>query len=305
MHPFNPYAFSPPDFASLAAKSEKLGKLVHRIPFPEEAKAQDCTEEEEEESNSVYVDFKDADSSIALTEAILEHDFGIHVNLRRDRLCPPVPNRINYIAWLQDLMDQSTRIARLISISEESEEEDKRPAKRTKQHVDPIRVLDIGTGASCIYPLLGCMLDDWTFIATDVDPDSIEAAQAIIHDPRNQGISQARYSRNRLINLINRIHLTLRRPEDTLLLDQKDIESLRLNAISWPRMEKGLLYHVAMCNPPFYSNEEEMQALSRIKIQGPSAVCLGSKEEMTYPGGEVAFVTRIIEESRNLKDCVL
>lgn len=305
MHPFNPYAFFSPDFAFLAAKSRKLGKLVHRISYPEEEEAEDGDESAQENDSTVYVDFKDADSSIALTEAILQYDFGVHVSLRSDRLCPPVPNRINYIAWLQDLMDQTANIAHLISIPEESEEGEERPTKRIKKQNEPIRVLDIGTGASCIYPILGCVLDDWEFIATDVDLESIEAARVLINDSRNQGVSEATYTQGRPVNLQDRIHLSLRDPKDTLLLDQKDVESLRLDPIIWPRMEKGLLYHVVMCNPPFYSSQEEMQALSEIKIKGPSAVCLGSKEEMMYPGGEVAFVTRIIKESRNLKDCVL
>lgn len=33
-----------------------------------------------------------------------------------------------------------------------------------------------GTGASCIYPLLGTRMYDWNFLATDVDPESIECA---------------------------------------------------------------------------------------------------------------------------------
>ncbi len=39
-----------------------------------------------------------------------------------------------------------------------------------------------GTGASCIYPLLSSALHgDWRFTATDVDPESIEAAQRNVH----------------------------------------------------------------------------------------------------------------------------
>ena len=31
-----------------------------------------------------------------------------------------------------------------------------------------VSVLDIGTGASCIYPLLGHQVYDWDFVATDI-----------------------------------------------------------------------------------------------------------------------------------------
>lgn len=55
-----------------------------------------------------------------------------------------VTNRHNYILWLKDLLD-------------------------TTSYDEPGRKavgLDIGTGASCIYPLLGCAQREWSFIAT-------------------------------------------------------------------------------------------------------------------------------------------
>lgn len=55
-----------------------------------------------------------------------------------------VPNRHNYILWLKDLLDTS-------SYNE--------PGQK-------LTGLDIGTGASCIYPLLGCAQRPWSFLAT-------------------------------------------------------------------------------------------------------------------------------------------
>jgi 23S rRNA (adenine1618-N6)-methyltransferase len=61
-----------------------------------------------------------------------------------------VPNRFNYVLWIQDLIDTSS--------STYSDQYD------PKQEVIG---LDIGTGASCIYPLLGCaQRPNWTFIGT-------------------------------------------------------------------------------------------------------------------------------------------
>lgn len=55
-----------------------------------------------------------------------------------------VANRHNYILWLKSLMDSSSYDA----VSQK------------------LTGLDIGTGASCIYPLLGCKQRDWSFVAT-------------------------------------------------------------------------------------------------------------------------------------------
>lgn len=37
--------------------------------------------------------------------------------------------------------------------------------------------LYIGTGTSCIYPLLGCKLNGWSFLATDVAIETVEYAR--------------------------------------------------------------------------------------------------------------------------------
>ena len=52
-----------------------------------------------------------------------------------------------------------------------------------------------------------------------------------------------------------------------------------------------------MCNPPFYSSQAEIEQLAENKDFAPHAVCTGSENEMITQGGEVAFVSRMIEES--------
>ena len=43
-------------------------------------------------------------------------------------------------------------------------------------HVRGAFGIDIGTGASAIYPLLGAAMNDWHFLATEIDPVSISSA---------------------------------------------------------------------------------------------------------------------------------
>jgi len=59
-----------------------------------------------------------------------------------------------------------------------------------------------------------------------------------------------------------------------------------------------------MCNPPFYASKSEMLASAAAKQRPPFTACTGSENEMVTAGGEVTFVSRMIDESLILKDRV-
>lgn len=63
------------------------------------------------------------------------------------QLCPTVPNRSNYIHWVEDLLS-SDIIPNTVSAG------------------GKVRGFDIGTGANCIYPLLGASLLGWSFVGS-------------------------------------------------------------------------------------------------------------------------------------------
>lgn len=54
------------------------------------------------------LDFQDPSTTQALSKAILRVDFGLELDVPDDRLCPPIPNRWNYVAWLQGLIDSTS-----------------------------------------------------------------------------------------------------------------------------------------------------------------------------------------------------
>lgn len=59
-----------------------------------------------------------------------------------------------------------------------------------------------------------------------------------------------------------------------------------------------------MTNPPFYESEAEMLKSASKKDRPPHSACTGAPVEMVCEGGEVAFVSRILEESLFLKERV-
>lgn len=59
-----------------------------------------------------------------------------------------------------------------------------------------------------------------------------------------------------------------------------------------------------MTNPPFYESEEAMIRSAAEKSRAPFTACTGAKVEMVTEGGEVGFVSKILEESLVLRDRV-
>lgn len=157
-------------------------------------------------------------------------------------LCPPIPGRLDYVHHLADLIS-----------SEEN-----------------IKILDIGTGATCIYPLLGIAEYDWNFVATDIDLDSLDTAQDIMDDN----------------HFTKKIELRQQFKEENIL--------------------KGILrdndsFSATMCNPPFYKSAEEAQGANARKSKnlGNNAVrnFAGNNNELWYIGGEKAFLHNYLYES--------
>lgn len=52
-----------------------------------------------------------------------------------------------------------------------------------------------------------------------------------------------------------------------------------------------------MTNPPFYLSSHELLVSAKGKSRPPNSVCTGAKGEMITPGGEIGFITRLINQS--------
>ncbi|XJO77788.1 hypothetical protein BDV3_002324 [Batrachochytrium dendrobatidis] len=227
MHARNPFC-DQFDFVALAETHPRLNRYLRKT------------------RTGSIIEFGDPKAVRELTCALLFKYFGLRLEIPLDSLCPPVPNRLDYILHIEDLLSESN------------------PSLDAT-----VRGIDIGTGASCIYPLLGCSRNPkWSFLALEIDERSIDFATQNVN-------------RNSLQNCITVVKGSTQNPIISLPNDNQ-------------------MYDFCMCNPPFYSDEEEMRVSRSIKQQAPLSLCMGSQNEMLQPGGEVAFVTSLIEESQIL-----
>eukprot|EP00903_Cladosiphon_okamuranus_P020233 g18570.t1 len=139
------------------------------------------------------------------------------------------------------------------------------------------RGVDIGTGASCIYPLLGAKVAGWSFLATEIDGISAEWADKNVRS-------------NALQDQIS-VRLVPSANDD----DNDDAPGPLLTAL---REEDGK-FDFSMTNPPFFESSEEAG-------QNPDTATgeMATAGEVACPGGEVAFVRAIIRDSLRLRERV-
>ena len=130
------------------------------------------------------------------------------------------------------------------------------------------RMLDIGTGASLIYPLLGTAAFNWECVGSEVDKEAISYAKGLI-----------RMNASMLGTKIRR----------------QEFKSNILPGI----IEKKEQFDLLVCNPPFYKNKSEALAANARKnknLHGREKTHHnfgGSANELWYKGGEEAFLKKL------------
>ena len=206
------------------------------------------------------IDFTDPIAVKLLNKALLIHYYDVKFWKFPDtNLCPPIPGRADYIHHMSDLLDESMRKGKTINC------------------------LDIGVGASCIYPIIGITEYNWDFIASDIDRKSIATAKKIISsNPNLKGKVDFRFQ-----NDSNKIFEGILKEEDRI--------------------------EITICNPPFHASRKEALAEQRKKIrnltgkyhQNPKLNFSGASEELIYEGGEYQFIQNMIKESaKYANNCV-
>ena len=234
------------DFPQLVHSYSELAAFVQRNKFGDES-----------------IDFANPAAVKALNRALLLHFYGItNWDIPAGYLCPPIPGRADYLHYLADLLaDGNGGVV------------PRGPA---------VRVLDVGMGANCIYPIIGHQEYGWQFVGTEIDPVAMHSAQQIVEgNPALAGAVEGRFQPNK-----SHVFLGIIQP--------------------------GEVFDLTLCNPPFHTSAAEAAAGTRRKLTnlggrtaGPRGAQPilnfgGQNTELWCVGGEEAFVRRMITESARL-----
>jgi len=201
------------------------------------------------------IDFSNPNAVKALNKALLKQYYGAdHWDIPEGYLCPPIPGRADYIHYAADLLAENNN--------------------GVVPRGNKIQVLDIGTGANCVYPLIGSAVYDWLFVGTDVDPVAIRSAKDIV-------ASNKKF-------------------QDKIILRLQSNKANIFKGI----IKQGEGFDITICNPPFHASLQEAQlsTASKWKKLGinkqPTALNFGGqKTELWCYGGEAGFIRRMVEQS--------
>ncbi|WP_125721552.1 23S rRNA (adenine(1618)-N(6))-methyltransferase RlmF [Flavobacterium ustbae] len=243
-------------------KSNLHPRNLHRSRYDFGLLISNCPELKQYVSINKYeietIDFSDPRAVKVLNKALLKTYYNLDFwNIPPQYLCPPIPGRADYIHYIADLLAEGNN--------------GKIPTETT------VLGLDIGTGANCIYPILGNAIYNWSFVATDIDKKAIENCSKIIEaNPK----------------LIDSISLQLQ-TESRFIFKNIIVPEDR--------------FTFTMCNPPFHSSAEEANkgSLRKVKnlnprdkkVNSPVLNFGGQSNELWCQGGEIAFITQMIFES--------
>jgi len=248
-----------------AEKSTLHDRNKHRSRYDFKALIDSCADLKAFVATNKYgddsIDFANPIAVKTLNKALLKHFYQIEFwDIPAGYLCPPIPGRADYIHYASDLL-----------------------ASCNKQIIPKgkkIKVLDVGVGANCVYPIIGHQEYGWNFVGSEIDEIAIRAAD----------------------NIIN-VNPSLKNAIDVRLQTAK-------NGIFKNIIHKEERFDLTICNPPFHASAEEANAGSQRKNRNlgyknfaqPVLNFGGHQSELWTEGGEVGFVGNMIRESKLYKN---
>jgi 23S rRNA (adenine1618-N6)-methyltransferase len=249
-------------------KQEKLflhARNQHRFNYDFELLTKACAELSSfvflNDFGNQTIDFSNPEAVKTLNKSLLAHFYQIkYWDIPEGYLCPPIPGRADYIHYAADLLASSNQ--QFIPMGKK------------------IKVLDVGVGANCVYPMIGHQEYGWSFVGSDIDELAVKAAKNIINvNPPLKNQIEIRFQQSK-----NQIFKGIIHPNE--------------------------LFDLTICNPPFHASAQEALESSQRKNRNlgnkkhiASSLNFGGKNnELWTNGGEIAFITKMIEESKLVKN---
>ena len=235
-HPRNRHRYRY-DFPELITACPELADYVSPNPFED-----------------LSIDFTNPKAVKALNKALLKQFYSVDLwDIPEGFLCPPIPGRADYIHYAADLLIGA---------------DGKLPKGKH------IKVLDIGVGANCIYPLIGQYEYGWTFVGSETDQLANRSATNIIEA---NGLAK---------------FISVRR--------QRSADHIFIDIIN-----PGEKFSLSICNPPFHTSMKEAaegtarkwKNLGKNKQASTDLNFGGKNADLWCEGGEERFILKMIEES--------
>jgi len=261
--------------------------------------------------------------SVALAKALLRVHFGVsltHFSSDVRHLCPPIPNRYFFVQWLHRRVLPLSTAANFHRREDDSHRDSQSATATATTRLG----VDIGTGASCIYPLLFAACSrlysksnnlvnnntgdnlgyHYNMYATDVDPESVELARRNVQDnnlqsfirvllvqqPRS-GIQQQHqpHQQSRLEPCMDHAGESDFIKFGPLRNSLDAILSFEASNVSNRRLD------FCMTNPPFFDDDANSERTDRRTGDGRDRTPMTASEG-SCPGGEVGFVVDVIAD---------
>lgn len=233
----------------------------HRARYDFKQLIETCPELAQFVQKNIYddesIDFSNPEAVKMLNKALLKQYYDIdYWDVPQDYLCPPIPGRADYIHHIADVLRKNNYGKIPIGAN--------------------VKCLDIGVGASCVYPIIGNKEYGWSFIGSDIDSVAIESANKIIaSNPSLKEQVECRLQEN---------------PKDFF----------------YGIIRKDEHVDLTICNPPYHASAEDAKSatlrkqsnLKKKKVTESKLNFGGQSSELWYDGGEERFVRNMIRQSK-------
>ncbi|CDI78070.1 hypothetical protein, conserved [Eimeria acervulina] len=280
MHPRSRFFGGPLNFQKLAEEAPDLHAFIIKSRNKKEA----------------TFDFHSREAQLSLCIALFRciYSLSFSLPLHHNLLIPALPNRSNYIHFLADLLSPEEGLASprgppipggapyllippSLAAAAAANEADTQhvgaPHQGAPHQGAPnersggpprgpqVRIMDIGVGGNCVYPLLGVSDYSWSFVGSDISELSLSVAE--------ENVRANKYE----------VYIQLRQQQQ----QQQIFKGVVFDA--------DPLFAASVCNPPFYANEESVGINPR-REKG------GRAHELICEGGEEAFLRCMYTESK-------